>query len=146
MGSLVFNNCSGQAHLKLAPAPAGPCNPLPQRIQGPSAQNRLARLTALAEKFRYQIIADLDQENHTQYTPPKPSPQHPTSTTKMPVSRRQKVVHLTQVDKKGKELTLKLFANVQESVDKYQYCFVFSVENMRNTYLKKVRAELSDSR
>jgi mRNA turnover protein 4 len=64
----------------------------------------------------------------------------------MPKSKRAKVVHLTQVDKKGKELTLKLFANVQESIDKYQYIFVFSVDNMRNTYLKKVRAELSDSR
>lgn len=116
------------------------------RIQCPSAKNRLAPLTALAEKFRYQIIADLDHEKYTQYPPPKTTPRPPLSTTKMPVSRRQKVVHLTQVDKKGKELTLKLFANVQESVDKYQYCFVFSVENMRNTYLKKVRAELSDSR
>jgi mRNA turnover protein 4 len=64
----------------------------------------------------------------------------------MPKSKRAKVVHLTQVDKKGKELTLKLFANVQECLDKYQYCFVFSVANMRNTYLKQVRAELSDSR
>jgi mRNA turnover protein 4 len=64
----------------------------------------------------------------------------------MPKSKRAKVVHLTQVDKKGKEGTLKLFANVQESIDKYQYIFVFSVDNMRNTYLKKVRADLSDSR
>ncbi|KFZ12434.1 hypothetical protein V502_07079 [Pseudogymnoascus sp. VKM F-4520 (FW-2644)] len=64
----------------------------------------------------------------------------------MPKSKRAKVVHLTQVDKKGKELTLKLFANVQESIDKYKYIFVFSVDNMRNTYLKKVRADLSDSR
>jgi mRNA turnover protein 4 len=64
----------------------------------------------------------------------------------MPKSKRAKVVHLTQVDKKGKELSLKLFGNVQECVDKYQYIFVFSVENMRNTYLKQVRAELSDSR
>jgi mRNA turnover protein 4 len=64
----------------------------------------------------------------------------------MPKSKRAKVVHLTQVDKKGKELSLKLFANVQECVDKYPYIYVFSVENMRNTYLKQVRAELSDSR
>lgn len=64
----------------------------------------------------------------------------------MPKSKRSKVVHLTQVDKKGKELTLKLYANVQESVDKYEYCFVFSVDNMRNTYLKDVRKELDDSR
>lgn len=64
----------------------------------------------------------------------------------MPKSKRAKVVHLTKVDKKGKELTFKLFANVRESLDKYQYCFVFSVENMRNTYLKDVRTQFSDSR
>ncbi|RDW88588.1 putative mRNA turnover protein 4 [Coleophoma cylindrospora] len=64
----------------------------------------------------------------------------------MPKSKRARVVHLTQVDKKGKELTLKLFANVRECLDQYQYCFVFSVENMRNTYLKDVRSEFSDSR
>jgi mRNA turnover protein 4 len=64
----------------------------------------------------------------------------------MPKSKRSKTVHLTQVDKKGKELTLKLYANVQESVDKYEHCFVFSVDNMRNTYLKDVRKELDDSR
>ncbi|KAF4612852.1 hypothetical protein G7Y89_g15522 [Cudoniella acicularis] len=64
----------------------------------------------------------------------------------MPKSKRAKVVHLTKVDKKGKELTLKLFSNVRECLDEYQYCFVFSVDNMRNTYLKDVRNELSDSR
>ncbi|KAG9248952.1 ribosomal protein L10-domain-containing protein [Calycina marina] len=64
----------------------------------------------------------------------------------MPKSKRAKIVHLTKVDKKGKEGTLKLFSNVRECVDQYQYCFVFSVENMRNTYLKDVRTELSDSR
>ncbi len=64
----------------------------------------------------------------------------------MPKSKRAKVVHLTKVDKKGKELTIKLFANVRECLDLYQHCFVFSVDNMRNTYLKDVRNELSDSR
>jgi mRNA turnover protein 4 len=64
----------------------------------------------------------------------------------MPKSKRARVVHLTKVDKKGKELTLKLFSNVRECLDHYQYCFVFSVENMRNTYLKDVRSEFSDSR
>lgn len=64
----------------------------------------------------------------------------------MPKSKRAKVVHLSKVDKKGKELTLKLFSNVRECLDEYQYCFVFSVENMRNTYLKSVRGDLSDSR
>jgi mRNA turnover protein 4 len=64
----------------------------------------------------------------------------------MPKSKRAKVVHLTKVDKKGKELTLKLFSNVRGCLDQYQYCFVFSVENMRNTYLKDVRSEFADSR
>ena len=65
---------------------------------------------------------------------------------KMPKSKRSKVVHLSKTQKKGKELSERLYANVRESVDTYQYCFVFSVENMRNTYLKEVRTEFSDSR
>ncbi|KAH0536632.1 hypothetical protein FGG08_006500 [Glutinoglossum americanum] len=65
----------------------------------------------------------------------------------MPKSKRAKVVTLSKVDKKGKEKSIKLFANVRESIDKYQYCFVFGVENMRNTYLKELRSEFSsDSR
>ena len=64
----------------------------------------------------------------------------------MPKSKRAKVVHLTKTDKKGKELSQKLFANVQEAADNFEHIFVFSVENMRNSYLKQVRAEFSDSR
>ncbi|KAF1847226.1 mRNA turnover protein-like protein 4 [Cucurbitaria berberidis CBS 394.84] len=64
----------------------------------------------------------------------------------MPKSKRAKVVHLTKTDKKGKELSQKLFANVQEAADNFEHIFVFSVENMRNSYLKAVRAEFSDSR
>lgn len=64
----------------------------------------------------------------------------------MPKSKRARVVHLTKVEKKGKELSQKLFANVQEAASNYAYLYVFSVENMRNNYLKDVRAEFSDSR
>jgi mRNA turnover protein 4 len=64
----------------------------------------------------------------------------------MPKSKRAKVVHLTKTDKKGKELSQKLFANVQEAADGFQHIFVFAVENMRNSYLKQVRAEFADSR
>lgn len=64
----------------------------------------------------------------------------------MPKSKRAKVVHLTKTDKKGKELSLKLFANVQEAADNHEHIFVFSVENMRNSYLKEVRQEFADSR
>jgi len=64
----------------------------------------------------------------------------------MPKSKRAKVVHLSKVDKKGKDHTIKLFSNIRECLDKFQYCFVFSVSNMRNTYLKDVRSEFTDSR
>ncbi|KAI9678599.1 MAG: mRNA turnover and ribosome assembly protein [Caeruleum heppii] len=64
----------------------------------------------------------------------------------MPKSKRARVVHLSKTEKKGKELTLKLFANVRECLDRYSYCFVFAVENMRNTYLKEVRTQLPDDR
>lgn len=64
----------------------------------------------------------------------------------MPKSKRAKVVHLSKTSRKGKELTIRLFANIRESIPKYAYIYVFSVDNMRNTYLKDVRTQLSDSR
>ncbi|KAL8694453.1 MAG: hypothetical protein Q9218_000865 [Villophora microphyllina] len=65
----------------------------------------------------------------------------------MPKSKRAKVIHLTKTQKKGKELTLRLYANVQECIPQFPYIYVFSVENMRNNYLKNVRTDLAgDSR
>lgn len=64
----------------------------------------------------------------------------------MPKSRRAKVFHLTQVAKKTREQKDKLFQNIRDAVPEYQHCFVFSVDNMRNSYLKNVRHELNDSR
>jgi hypothetical protein len=64
----------------------------------------------------------------------------------MPKSKRAKVVHLSKVDKKGKELSEKLYNGVREAADEYPFIFVFKVENMRNNYLKEVRMEFSDSR
>ena len=64
----------------------------------------------------------------------------------MPKSKRARVVHLSKVEKKGKELSEKLFNNVREAADNFQYIFLFDVENMRNNYLKEVRQEFSDSR
>ncbi|EEP80112.1 conserved hypothetical protein [Uncinocarpus reesii 1704] len=63
----------------------------------------------------------------------------------MPVSKRAKVVHESKVTKKShKEQTRRLYANVQEAVSKYDHLFIFSVDNMRNTYLKDVRTEFSE--
>ncbi|KAL6721619.1 mRNA turnover and ribosome assembly protein [Lecanora helva] len=64
----------------------------------------------------------------------------------MPKSKRARVVHTSKTQKKGKELTIRLHANIQECVPKYPYIYVFSVDNMRNTYLKDVRTQLHDSR
>ncbi|KDN66489.1 putative ribosomal protein L10 [Colletotrichum sublineola] len=64
----------------------------------------------------------------------------------MPKSKRNRVVNLTQVNKKTREQKDKLFSNIRESVPEYQHCFVFGVNNMRNNYLKEVRHELNDCR
>lgn len=64
----------------------------------------------------------------------------------MPKSKRAKVVHLTKTQKKGKELTIRLFSNIQQCIPQYPYIYVFGVDNMRNTYLKDIRSEMSDSR
>ncbi|KAI2469024.1 ribosomal protein L10 [Annulohypoxylon bovei var. microspora] len=64
----------------------------------------------------------------------------------MPKSKRSKVVYMTQVNKKTREDKDRLFENIRKCIPEYQHCFVFSVDNMRNTYLKGVRQELTDSR
>lgn len=65
----------------------------------------------------------------------------------MPLSKRARLVHESKTSKKNhKEQTRRLFANIRESVEKYDHLFVFSVDNMRNTYLKDVRTEFSDGR
>lgn len=65
----------------------------------------------------------------------------------MPISKRARIVHESKVAKKShKEQTRRLFANVQAAVAQYDHLFVFSVDNMRNTYLKDVRTQFSDSR
>ncbi|KAI0875097.1 ribosomal protein L10-domain-containing protein [Hypoxylon argillaceum] len=64
----------------------------------------------------------------------------------MPKSKRARVMHTSSVTKKTREHKERLFENVRECIPKYQHCFVLTVDNMRNTYLKDVRQELSDSR
>ncbi|KAI2637274.1 ribosomal protein L10-domain-containing protein [Xylaria nigripes] len=64
----------------------------------------------------------------------------------MPKSKRAKVVNTSAVPKKTREHKERLFENIRECIPQYQHCFVLTVDNMRNTYLKDVRQELSDSR
>jgi hypothetical protein len=72
--------------------------------------------------------------------------QNTSTTVTMPKSKRAKVVHLSKVEKKGKEHTEKLYNGVREAADEYPFIYVFRVDNMRNTYLKEVRTEFGDSR
>ena len=64
----------------------------------------------------------------------------------MPKSKREKVLHLSQVAKKTREHKDRLFANIRDAVPEYEYCFVVRVDNMRNQHLKDVRQEMTDSR
>ncbi|EPE10349.1 mrna turnover protein 4 [Ophiostoma piceae UAMH 11346] len=64
----------------------------------------------------------------------------------MPKSKREKLLHLSQVAKKTREHKDRLFANIRDAVPEYEYCFVVRVDNMRNQHLKDVRQEMTDSR
>jgi len=62
----------------------------------------------------------------------------------MPKSKRARVVHTSVVQKKpSKEINASQYAAVQSAIDTYQHIFVFAVDNMRNTYLKDVRAHFA---
>ncbi|KAI0081645.1 mRNA turnover protein 4-like protein [Panus rudis PR-1116 ss-1] len=63
----------------------------------------------------------------------------------MPKSKRAKLVSLTKVAKKTKEQKGALINEVQENADKWQYCWLFEVGNMRNAHLKTVRKLWKDS-
>lgn len=64
----------------------------------------------------------------------------------MPKSKREKVLHLTQVSKKTREHKDRLFASIRDAVPEYQYCFVVRIDNLRNQHLHELRQELTDSR
>ncbi|KAG0169839.1 mRNA turnover 4 [Apophysomyces sp. BC1034] len=63
----------------------------------------------------------------------------------MPKSRRATVVSLTKTDKKGREGKEKLMEEIHQCVDNYSYIWVFSVKDMRNTFLKEVRNEFKSN-
>ncbi|KAI9313268.1 ribosomal protein L10-domain-containing protein [Dichotomocladium elegans] len=63
----------------------------------------------------------------------------------MPKSKRSTVVSLTKTNKKGQEGKEKLIDEVRASVDRYAYLWVFSVKDMRNTFLKEVRNEFKSN-
>ncbi|XP_066526386.1 mRNA turnover protein 4 homolog [Hoplias malabaricus] len=64
----------------------------------------------------------------------------------MPKSKRDKKVSLTKTVKKGLEAKQNLIEELRKCVDTYRYVFIFSVENMRNSKLKDIRAAWKHSR
>ncbi|KTW32592.1 uncharacterized protein T551_00077 [Pneumocystis jirovecii RU7] len=64
----------------------------------------------------------------------------------MPKSKKSKIISLTRTDKKGQEHKKKLFEDIRNCIDKYEYIWVFSVENMKNVHFKEVRREWKCSR
>ncbi|KAH0832031.1 ribosomal protein L10-domain-containing protein [Lanmaoa asiatica] len=63
----------------------------------------------------------------------------------MPKSKRSKVVSLTKVSKKTREHKNALLNEIQQSAEKWKYCWLFEVGAMRNTHLKTVRNLWRDS-
>jgi mRNA turnover protein 4 len=64
----------------------------------------------------------------------------------MPKSKRARVVPTSKTSKNRKELVKRLHSNIQSAVDTYKFIWVFDVQNMRNTIIKDVRAQLNDCR
>lgn len=95
--------------------------------------------------MHFSTILNRSQPNFLPSNKPFVDP-HTHKSPKMPKSKRTKVYHLTQVNKKTREQKEKLFQDIRDTVPKYERCFVLGFDNMRNNHLKDVRHELSDSR
>ncbi len=54
----------------------------------------------------------------------------------MPRTKRNKVISLTKVKKKGKEAKESLVESVQEALNEYAFCYTLSFENMRSSAFK----------
>mmetsp|Transcript_14958 Transcript_14958/g.47694 ORF Transcript_14958/g.47694 Transcript_14958/m.47694 type:complete len:241 (+) Transcript_14958:34-756(+) len=64
----------------------------------------------------------------------------------MPKSKRDRIVHLTKTDKKGKEKKTKLVEAIRDCVDSHSRIYAFGFSNMRTAKFKDLRAALKDSR
>ena len=64
----------------------------------------------------------------------------------MPRSRRNKVVSLTKVKKKGRVGKEEMVESVQQALTNYKRCFVVSFENMRTGPFKKLQGQMRDSK
>jgi mRNA turnover protein 4 len=64
----------------------------------------------------------------------------------MPKSKRNKVVALTKTKEKGQALKSDVIKELRDSIEEFEYIYVFTVENMRNSKLKDLRVQWRHSR
>ncbi len=64
----------------------------------------------------------------------------------MPVSKRNRIVHLTQTESRGRARKSELIDKVQEYCQEFKSIYVFSCENMRTKPLKQLRSDMHESR
>jgi len=64
----------------------------------------------------------------------------------MPRSKRNRLVSLTKVAKKGAAGKAKLVQDIQNALETFKHAFVFKVDNMRNNNFKEIREEFIGSR
>ena len=63
----------------------------------------------------------------------------------MPKSKRAQVITLSKSAKKTKDDKSLLIESIQTAIETYPHLYIFSVDNMRNTFLKQVRDALKES-
>lgn len=64
----------------------------------------------------------------------------------MPKSKRSRVLPTSSTTKNRKDLVRRLHASIQDLATTHRYIYVFSVSNMRNSFLKSVRSSFPESR
>lgn len=64
----------------------------------------------------------------------------------MPRSKRNKVVSLTKVNSKGRELKITMVETLRASIDEYCNLFHLKFENLRSSRMRNIRMDWKESR
>ncbi len=64
----------------------------------------------------------------------------------MPKTKRNRVIALTKVKKKGKSLKEELIKKIRDAADKYKRMFVFKYQHMSTNPFRKIQNEFTNSK